>query len=82
MDEAPENNSMFTRAGGGTKTNLKNTSVQSPAAQALLIENRWNFVQQLSKFQALKGAGRCFDRRVYRRKGNNGHNSAVEIYEQ
>ena len=36
MDEAPENNSMFTRAGGGTKTKPKSASAQqSPVAQAL-----------------------------------------------
>ena len=33
MDEAPDNNSMFNRAGGGTKTKPKD--VQSPVAQAL-----------------------------------------------
>ena len=33
MDEAPENNSIFDRAGGGTKS--KSKDVQSPMAQAL-----------------------------------------------
>ena len=33
MEEAPENNSMFNRAGGGTKS--KSKDVQSPMAQAL-----------------------------------------------